>query len=560
MISGTGISAIINAVKAYYLIAAVLTWAAVAPRFGQRALGIVARWLARLAVYRVRSAVAVFIVGCTLAALPSLLSHPPAPKVADEFGYLLLGETFRLGRVANPTHPLWQHFESLHIIHQPTYTAKYPPAQGLVLLVGNEVGHPIIGIILSCGLMSAAIYWALRAWLRPLWALLGGFLAALHPLTLFWGHTYWGGTAAAIGGAIAFGTARRLACQWRPMQAVVLAFGFFVLANSRPYEGFVVAAMILGALLVAARGQPPAKLLPPAIAFGAACCLILLQLGWYNKKTTGDPLTMPYMVHERTYGAAPLFAWQKPVTPPTYRHQALHDLHAGEASSYRAFHRRQHSFGGFFKAFGWKSEWLARAYLWSWVLVIPLLGYPWAFRRDPYTRVASAALGLFGLCMFLGTWVFPHYAAPAFSLFLYIVIRSLRWLRLWVPGGRPVGLALARGTVILCVLTVPLSVMRLAQIDPGEWSEQRYRVIERLTAQGGQHLVIVRYAPGHNPNREWVYNAADIDRAPIIWAREMAPERNRELLDYFAGRQIWLIEADAADPRPVPYPRLPPTG
>jgi hypothetical protein len=60
--------------------------------------------------------------------------------------------------------------------------------------------------------------------------------------------------------------------------------------------------------------------------------------------------------------------------------------------------------------------------------------------------------------------------------------------------------------------------------------------------------VLVRYSPKHEPWREWVYNAADIDAAPVVWAREMSD--NSALLRYFADRRIWLLEVDAA-PRAI---------
>jgi hypothetical protein len=80
----------------------------------------------------------------------------------------------------------------------------------------------------------------------------------------------------------------------------------------------------------------------------------------------------------------------------------------------------------------------------------------------------------------------------------------------------------------------------------------RVAIVHELNKMPGQQLVLVRYKP-HNPGDwEWVWNAADIDGAKIVWARDMGAEANRELLSYFKGRTVWCIEGDDRAPQPLP--------
>ena len=79
----------------------------------------------------------------------------------------------------------------------------------------------------------------------------------------------------------------------------------------------------------------------------------------------------------------------------------------------------------------------------------------------------------------------------------------------------------------------------------GQLDEPFRRPIERqLDAVPGEHLVLVRYGDCHDAGEEYVYNDADIDRARIVWAREVPGQSLAPLLGYFPTREVWVFEPD----------------
>ncbi len=75
-----------------------------------------------------------------------------------------------------------------------------------------------------------------------------------------------------------------------------------------------------------------------------------------------------------------------------------------------------------------------------------------------------------------------------------------------------------------------------------------------LESLPGDQLAIVRYSSEHNPQDEWVYNAADINSSKVIWAREMDAANNRELFEYYKDRKVWLVQPDVYPNAVSPYP------
>src|SRR6266496_398814 len=176
------------------LVLACLLLAFLLPKVGASFFSPIERSLANLARRRHLS---VLVVGATALALRTAvlpILPIPYPGVHDEFSYQLMADTFAHGRLTNPTHPLWIHFENVSVIHQPTYCSVYYPAQGFFMAFGQLItGHSFWGVWLSVGLMCAVICWMLQGWVAPYWALIGGLLAAVRIATFsYWANSYFG--------------------------------------------------------------------------------------------------------------------------------------------------------------------------------------------------------------------------------------------------------------------------------------------------------------------------------------------------------------------------------
>ena len=507
-----------------------------------------------------RKRLCVLLVGFSLLVIRSALipvSGIPLPRYHDEYSYLLAGDTFAHGRLTNPPHPMWMHFETFHVIWHPTYMSMYPPGQGLVLAAGEILGNAWIGQLMCAALMCAAICWMLQGWIPPRWALLGGVLAIPRLGFLsYWTNGFWSACLPALGGALVLGALPRVKQHLRWRDSVIMAIGLFILANSRPYEGLLLSVGVAIALLAWMFGKdgPPLRISFARIVLPLVFALTPLAVwtGYYYYRVTGNPFRMTYDINRQTYAMGRYFIWQKPWPQKTYNHPRMEALYQREV---RETEENQ-SLSGFI----WRWR-IKLYYFWQVYLVPPLpfvlIALPCA-ARDRKLRVPWIIGGIFAAGLVIETWGLPHYFAPATALVFLILMQCIRHLRLFRWRARPVGLAFVRAVTVIYIGAVVLRVaLAVTHIHPEpEWQHgdiERESIVQQLKALPGQHVVMVSYSPDFDLDREWVYNLADIDGSKIVWARDMGPEKNRELLAYYHGRQFWMVHAGSSPLRIDPY-------
>jgi hypothetical protein len=494
------------------------------------------------------------VVGARLIALPLL--PVPNPTTHDEFGYLLLADTFAHGRLANPSHPLWVSFETYHVNWHPTYSSMYPPAQGFILALGQLLGNPWIGVLLSNAFMCVAIFWALQAWMPSRWAFLAaGFAALKLGITSYWVNSYWGGAAATIGGALVLGGLGRLRRGARARDAILLGLGAAILANSRPYEGlfFCVPAALWFLYWLAGKIRSKDALRPRfRNALIPIVCVLLFTfafMGYYNWRLTANALLFPHTLNERTYDTAPLFLWQPFKPELSYNNLVFQGFYN---TWERSYYQRdwQHAK----KVSKEKVVHFGVTYFWPGaLLVLPALPFVLLDRR---MKIFWATLAVSAAALFAVVWSQSHYAAPLTCIFYGLLVQGVRHLRIMRISSLHFGVVLSRTTFLLLLLDTGTNLCYQV-CDPLQFAckgnSSRAAIVERLQHLDGKHLVIVRYADFHDPHYEWVFNGADIDGGKILWARDIGTAQNARLLAYFRDRHVWLLQPDFSH-QVTPYP------
>ena len=521
------------------------------PRLGERFFRPVESFCSSFAARRTTAIWSVFLATIVIRVMLFPAIGVPFPQDHDERSYLLMAETFAHGRLAYPPHPLWKSFETFHVNFLPTYSSMYPPAQGAVLALGLILGHPWLGVLLSVAAMCVTVVWMLQAWMPSRWAFLGGVITLCNlGVVSYWVNSYWGGAAAATGGALVLGALPRIFRTQRVRYSLLLGLGVAILANSRPYEGllFCIPAAVWLLLWLAGRSSPPLRKTIPTVLLPAAGVLALTAafMAYYNRRLTGNALLMPYMLNFHTYYRTPAFLWQHAGAPIHYNNQQFDDY-------YNGWSRDRYNGGvrDLVRVSREKVRLLTAVFLWPGAFPA-LFCLPVAL-RDRRMRLLFVEL-LFCLAgIFSVVYSMPHYAAPLTCVIYGLIVQGIRHLRAIRIGTRPAGIGLARASILLLLLTTGFNAYHLirtpAHAYSWSWNEgtgnpSTSKIERQLDQIPGKHLIVVRYGANHNPHGEWVFNHADIDRSRIVWARELDPQQNDKLFTYFKDRQIWLFEPD----------------
>ncbi len=498
-----------------------------------------------------------------LAALPvalrlALLAHHPVPTpdVYDEFSHLLVADTLRHWRLANPPHAMSQFFETFFVLQEPTYSSIYPLGQGLALAIGWTLfGLPWAGVLLAVAAFCSLCYWMLRGWTTPGWALLGGLLAVIEfgPLNQ-WTNSYWGGSLAAAAGCLIFGALPRLRQHGRTRDAVLLGAGLGLHVLIRQYES--VFLLLAGALYFLPDLRRGLQVRPHArLAAAAALALLpaLLLTGLQNHAVTGSWTALPEALSQQQYGVPAALTFQADPQP----HRALTPQQAADYKMQLAFHQGPETPASFFL----RLEYRVRYYRFFFLPALYLAAAAFLTRLREY-RFAWVALTL--AIFALGTNFFPafqsHYSAGVTCLFILVAVAGLEQIGRVVIRSHPVGEE-AVGLIVLLCFAHFLFWYGMHAIDTTDFSmtarqyetwdglnhrnpARRRAVAQELARVPGKILVFVRYLPQHMFQDEWVYNAADIDDARIVWARDLGAAENEKLLRYYPDRAAVLLEPD----------------
>jgi hypothetical protein len=290
------------------------------------------------------------------------------------------------------------------------------------------------------------------------------------------------------------------------------------------------------------------------------CCLLLAVTAgamlYYAWRITGNPLVLPYVAVHKAYSVVPLFVWQHSTPAPHYDHAVMQRFYTEWETHFQSVDKL-HTWRGWMEVEKTRLR-MAKDTLFSNASLLLCAVFVGFLLRRPGALFLGIALAAFLIGLAVEGWAQIHYFGPVIGVAAGLKLFSLRRLSVIRLGERRVGLAIA-SALLLCGGIDLLRHMDFKSA-PAAFPLERAGIERTLAAQPGSHVVLVRYSEDHNPIQEWVYNKADIDASKVVWARDMSPQQDQRLFDYFKGRHFWLLTPDTDPLRLAPLEASPADG
>jgi hypothetical protein len=350
---------------------------------------------------------------------------------------------------------------------------------------------------------------------------------------------------------------------------ILMGIGIAFQVITRPYEGMLLCipvAFVLGHWALFGKNRPAPGILVRRAALPLAVVIAAVAwLGYYDYRAFGKATTLPYTLNRAQYAVAPYYVWQSQRPEPQYRHDSIRRFyHDAELKAYY----KTHSLGGF------PSQVLLKVLIvvlfYGGLALLPPLFMVRRVFLDRRIRFLVVCVLILCAGMLIEIYMIPHYVAAYTAVFYALGLQAMRHLRLWAPENRPVGLQMVRITVSLCVVlagarlfNVPLH-LAVPEWPASNWSgmwygpdrygTERAQIESRLEGLPDKQLVLVREPYNRDSLDQWVYNGPDIDHSKVVWANDMSPADNRQLIEYYRDRKVWLVEMNTLPATVSPYP------
>lgn len=496
---------------------------------------------------RVVTTVAVFIASLGYLTFTAFRQDRPLyPKYHDNQSYAIQAQIIASGKLWLPPHPHWEFFDTFHVIVTPVYASMYFPGSAMVYAVGLLLHWPhwVIPMLIAAACV-AMLYRVVAETVDGL----SGLLAALWLVSLLWfrhhSTMYMSHPVLLLIGLMMFWAylrwRRSNRLMWALLIGMIAGFG----AITRPADALCYAAPIGIAMLYALRGRRLGFLAATGVIIVAGAAPFLALQLVFNRGVTGDALTSPYRFYLDRDAPQLSFGFHKldPQRVPQSSLQQKRDYHRRYNIPLINAHRVDRLITTWLSLDNWRPgrlRLIMEATLPS-MLLLPVV-FVGVLGLTTMPRVALfALLPLYCLLYLFYAALLKHYTpvvAPAVILLGVLGVRQLG--AVW-PAMRArlatLGIVAVAGS---CIAVLP-ELNPGMQDDPFEYIELKDARVNIPPNVQLPALVFVKYTPDPDANihGEPVYNweAAEIDDNPIVFAHDLGPDRNIELLRYYAQRQ-----------------------